>query len=109
MELTIQYQGISQSPWMNRYLEGQLEKLTRYLVSGARIEVLIISQGERCEVSLTISTPKHEHVFENEGFDLYEAFSGALEEAHRNLSREHRQLIEKVRQRFGENLDLSQP
>ncbi len=75
MEMRIQYQGIEGSPWMTEYLKRRLARLERYLSSGAQIHINIISQGDLCFTHLTVSTLSHQYKFENDGCDVYEAFT----------------------------------
>ncbi len=98
MEMRIQYQGIEGSPWMTKYLEGKLARLERYLSSGAQIEVDIISRGELCLTCFTVKTFSHEYDFQEEGCDVFEAFTRALDEAAMILKREHLKIREKYQQ-----------
>ncbi len=95
MEIRIQYQGIEGSPWMTKYLEGKLARLERYLSSGARTEIDLISNGDQCVSVLTVKTLNHEYNFDREGCDVFEAFSGSLDEALMILKREHMKIHEK--------------
>lgn len=109
MKILIRYQGITDSPWMNQYFEGRLNRLRRYLAPGAQVDLVLTSLGKSCTGRLLILTPKHEYQFDGEGGDLFEAFSTVVDESLRILRRDHQKLLEKVHQRFGEGFDVSRP
>lgn len=95
MKTRIVYQGISGTRWMDEYMEGKLARLERYLSPEADVFVLLSEN----KTQLTIHHHKHEYEFNDEGADLFEAFSVVLEEALKLLRVEHQRIINKIHHR----------
>ena len=70
---------------MNKYMEGKIARLERYLSTGVFIELAL---GPR-STQLSIKNQKHTYNFSDEGWDLFEAFSKVLECASRTLRYDH--------------------
>ena len=104
MIIRIQYQGISGSPWMDQYMEGKLARLERYLSPEA---IIVIELGNK-SIQLFIQNMKHEYDFNDEGEDLYEAFSKVLVTAARILKLDHQRIINKIH-RMGPKDQIIEP
>lgn len=92
MIIRIQHQEIRGSPGMDQYIEGKLSRLERYLSPEAMIEIAFGSNSTH----LFIRNLKHEYSFNDEGLDLYDAFSKVLETAAKILRIEHQRIINKI-------------
>ena len=106
MDISIRYQGINESPWMNEYLETKLGKLARYLSVGAKISVVLVTESCQNFCELSVKNLKHSYCFRNSGLDLFEAFTNGLEEACRVLRHDYHMTIERVHRKFAEHPDL---
>ena len=101
MNIKIHYENLDNSPWMDQFVENQLNKLNRYLSQSASVQVsLSCDKNHNYLTSLAIHNPHHDYAFSTEGPSLYESMSLAIEKAVRALSEQKQIVKDKINRKL---------
>jgi ribosomal subunit interface protein len=100
MIVSVHYQSLESSPWLEQFISSRLEKLQKYLNQAASIQVHLKFENRRYITSLVIHHKHHDHAFTGNGDNLYESFAQAVDKAARTLGEEKRMLKDKINRQY---------
>lgn len=96
MHIQVHYQNVKNSPWMDQFILGRIERLHRFLSPSGNVQVNIKHEKNLYVTNLVIHNPHHDFVFCTEAENLYESFQTSIEKAARSLSEQKRKLKDKM-------------
>jgi ribosomal subunit interface protein len=99
MQIQVHYQGLSNTPWMDEFISGRVEKLNRYLHAAATIQVHLKMENQKYISTLSIFNRGNNYAFSGQGENLYESFQNAIMKASRVLGEEKRKLKNAIHRR----------
>jgi ribosomal subunit interface protein len=100
MSVSINYQNLSRSEWVDQYLERHLNKLERYLSRSGEMAVNLKYNNKSCVVSLTIHDKLGNLNFSAATGSFLESMSEVIERAKRVLSDRKRQWSDRINKRY---------
>lgn len=92
MQISVHYQGLEHTPWMDDFITNRVMKLDRYLTPAATVQIHIKMEGQNYVTTLAIHNMNHDYAFTGQGVNLFESFQLATDKAARNLG-EHKRMI----------------
>lgn len=96
MHVQVHYQNVKNSPWMDQFILGRIERLHKFLSPSGSIQVNIKHMKNLYLTNLVIHNPHHDFAFTTEAENLYESFQSAIEKAARSLNEQKRKLKDRM-------------
>ena len=101
MQVKVHYQGLDNSPWVDQFIEGRVNKLNKYLTPSSSVQVNLRYVNRSYVTTLAIHNPHHDFAFNSEGMNLYESLSLAIDKAVRALGEQKQKVKANIHRRFG--------
>jgi ribosomal subunit interface protein len=96
MQISVHYQGLENSPWMDQFITTRVSKLNRYLSPAATVQIHLKMDGLFYVTSLAIHNMNHNYAYSAQGENLYESFQLATDRAARALAEHKRMLKDRI-------------
>jgi ribosomal subunit interface protein len=100
MQVQIHYQGLDNTPWMDKFISNKVSKLNRYLTQSGTIQVNLKFENRNYVTVLAIHNMHRDYAFSANGENLYESFSSAVDKAARSLREEKRKIKDKISKKY---------
>lgn len=100
MMISVHYQSLESSPWLDQFISSRLQKLEKYLNQAASIQVNLKFENRRYITGLVIHHKNRDHAFSCAGDNLYESFALAVDKAARTLGEEKRMMKDKINRQY---------
>lgn len=100
MNVTVKYQDLPNSKWMNKFVSKGLRKLDPLLSDSSDVNLWIKPQKNSFETTLYIHDKRKDYSFHATGVNMTDSISDALHKAKRTLSERKRMIKDHINKRY---------